>query len=57
MAKSVTTAAPILIVTFYMIRRHDTQHNDIQHNNTQHSYIERNNKLNATLSIMAVLLC
>jgi hypothetical protein len=31
-------------------RRHRTQHNDIQHND-----IRRENKINVTLSIMAVL--
>jgi hypothetical protein len=42
--------------------RYDTQHNDIQHNDIQHNDIQhkysQHNKLNATFSIMAlVLLC
>ncbi len=35
---------------------HDTQHNYIQHN-TQRNDIQHNNKFNATLSIIAMLLC
>jgi hypothetical protein len=36
------------------IQHNDIQHNDIQHNDTQHNGIQHNNKLNATLSIMAL---
>jgi hypothetical protein len=40
-----------------LIRRHDTQHNDIQQNDTQHNDIQQNDtqhniKVIATLSIM-----
>ncbi len=37
----------------YDIQHNDTQHNNIQHNDTQQNAFQHNNKLNATLSIVA----